>query len=44
LNGVDLVATPAEKFLTFLRLANGEVSEEELAEWIGERIKKADDR
>src|SRR5687768_11186764 len=38
INGVDLEATQDEKFLTFLRLAEGSLSEDELANWIRERI------
>ena len=38
LNGVDLDATPDEKVLTFLNLAEGTISEEELADWIRKRI------
>lgn len=38
LNGVDLDATQDDKFLTFLNLAEGAVSEEELADWIRKRI------
>jgi len=38
LNGVDLDATQDEKVLTFLTLAEGAISEEELADWIRERI------
>lgn len=34
LNGVDLVASQQEKYVTFLRLAEGRLSEEELADWI----------
>jgi death-on-curing protein len=34
LNGVNLVATQEEKYLTFLKLAAGELSEEELASWV----------
>jgi death on curing protein len=34
LNGRDLEASPEEKYLTFLRLAEGRISEEELASWI----------
>jgi death-on-curing protein len=34
LNGHDLVGTREEKYLTFLRLAEGAVSESELAAWI----------
>lgn len=38
LNGVDLEATQDDKVLTFLNLAEGTISEEELAEWIRKRI------
>ena len=38
LNGVDLDATQDEKVLTFLNLAEGAISEEELADWIRKRI------
>ena len=38
LNGVDLDATQDEKVLTFSTLAEGAISEEELADWIRERI------
>lgn len=38
LNGVDLDATQDDKFLTFLNLAGGVISEEELADWIRKRI------
>lgn len=34
LNGMNLVATQEEKYLTFLKLAAGELSEEELTNWI----------
>ena len=34
INGVDLVAPPEEKYLTFLALAEGRISEPELADWI----------
>ena len=34
LNGVNLVATQEEKYLTFLKLAAGELSEEDLADWV----------
>ena len=39
LNRVDLDATQDDKFLTFLTLAEGAISEEELADWIRKRIK-----
>ena len=32
-NGVKVVAPPEEKYLTFLHLADGSLSEEELAAW-----------
>ena len=38
LNGVDLDATQNDKFLIFLNLAKGAISEEELADWIRKRI------
>jgi death on curing protein len=38
LNGKDLVASPEEKYLTFLRLASGEMTEAELAEWIRDHL------
>ena len=34
LNGEDLEATKEEKYLTFLRVADGSVSDEELSDWI----------
>lgn len=38
LNGVDLEATQDDKVLTFLSLAEGAVSEVEVADWIRKRI------
>ena len=38
LNGVDLNATQDDKVLTFVSLAEGAISEEELADWIRKRI------
>jgi death on curing protein len=38
LNGIDLKATQDDKVLTFLNLAEGAISEEELADWIRKRI------
>jgi death-on-curing protein len=38
LNGVDLQATHEEKYITFLRLAEGRMSETELAGWIRQRF------
>jgi death-on-curing protein len=37
-NGVDLKATQDEKYLTFLELAKGSLTEEQLADWIRKRI------
>src|ERR1700682_6262239 len=37
-NGVDLDATQDEKYLTFLELAKGTLAEEELADWIRQRM------
>lgn len=39
LNGANIEATQDEKFFTFLQLAEGSLSERELAEWIRKRIK-----
>jgi len=38
LNGVNLEASQDEKYLTFLKLAQGSLTEEELADWIRKRI------
>ena len=38
LNGANLAAAQDDKFLTFLNLAEGAISEEELADWIRKRI------
>ena len=38
LNGADMEATQDDKVLTFLNLAEGAISEEELADWIRKRI------
>ncbi|MBA3770222.1 MAG: type II toxin-antitoxin system death-on-curing family toxin [Blastocatellia bacterium] len=38
-NGFWLSATPADKYLTFISLADGSLSEDELAEWLRTRIK-----
>ena len=38
LNGYQLNAEPADKYLTFLSLAEGSLSEEELAEWLRKRV------
>jgi len=39
LNGVNLDATQDEKALTFVNLAEGAISEEELGDWIRKRIR-----
>ncbi len=41
LNGYQLKATQTEKYLTFLSLAEGSLSEDELAHWLRERIAPA---
>jgi death on curing protein len=38
LNGVNLQASQDEKYLTFLQLAQGSLTEEQLADWIRQRI------
>jgi death-on-curing protein len=38
LNGVNLEANQDEKYLTFLQLAQGTLTEEQLADWIRQRI------
>jgi death-on-curing protein len=38
LNGINLVATQEEKYSTFLALAAGELSEENLANWMREHF------
>jgi len=38
LNGHDLEASPEEKYLTFLSLAEGKLTEEELGDWIRARL------
>lgn len=38
LNGVDLQASDAELAIAFLDLANGELSEEDLADWFREHL------
>ena len=34
INGVDIKASQADKYLTFLKLAEGKLTEEDLAQWI----------
>ncbi len=38
LNGQDFDANPTEKYLTFLRLAEGKLSEADLAAWIRDHL------
>ncbi len=38
LNGFDIKATQEEKYLTFLSLAEGSLSEEKLAEWFRSKL------
>jgi len=40
-NGFTLVASQKDKYLTFLALAEGSLSEDELAQWLRERIAPA---
>jgi death-on-curing protein len=42
LNGVDLVATQEEKYSTFLALPAGELSEEELTNWVRTHLDRDD--
>ena len=37
-NGVEFIATQEEKYITFLKLAEGTLSEEQLTDWIREHI------
>lgn len=43
-NGYELSAEPTDKYLTFLSLAEGSLSEDELAAWLRERIAPCDKR
>lgn len=38
LNGFNIEASQEEKYLTFLKLAEGNLSEEELADWFREKL------
>ena len=42
LNGFELKATQQEKYLTFLSLAEGSISEDELAVWLRERVAESE--
>jgi death-on-curing protein len=37
-NGRNIEATPGDKYLTFLKLAEGTLSEEELVDWIRDKL------
>lgn len=37
-NGVELRADPVDKYITFLSLAEGRISEDDLAKWLRTRI------
>jgi len=39
LNGADLDASQDEKYLTFMNLARGQLTEDDLAEWIRKRMR-----
>ena len=39
LNGCDIAASPREKYVTFFRLAKGQLSEEQLADWIRKHLR-----
>lgn len=43
LNGFNVEATQEEKYLTFLKLAEGNLNEEELAEWFRSKLVKIND-
>jgi len=40
-NGFQLTASPSDKYTTFLSLAEGSLSEDELAQWLRERITRS---
>ncbi|HQU82252.1 MAG TPA: type II toxin-antitoxin system death-on-curing family toxin [Pyrinomonadaceae bacterium] len=40
INGFNIVATQEEKYLTFLKLAEGNLTEEELENWFAEKLVK----
>jgi len=42
LNGFELKATQQEKYLTFLSLAEGTITEDELAVWLRERVAESE--
>ena len=42
LNGIELHAAPADKYITFLRLAEGSLTEDDLTTWLREHLTTAD--
>ena len=40
-NGFQLIATPADKYITILKLAEGNLTEDELAAWLREHVTAA---
>ena len=38
INGYQLTATPQDKYITFLNLAEGTFTEDDLAEWLRDRL------
>ncbi len=44
LNGFDLVATQVEKYEKIIRLAEGLLSEQELADWVAERTQLTEEK
>ena len=41
INGVELQATPEEKYLIFIQLADGSLSDDELGDWIRSHSKRS---
>ena len=40
-NGFQLIATPADKYITILKLAEGNLTEDDLAAWLREHVTAA---
>ena len=40
LNGYDLAASPEDKYKTIIRVAASDISEDELAQWIGKNVEE----
>jgi death-on-curing protein len=40
LNGYDLAASPEDKYKTIIRVAASDISEDELAQWIGKHLEE----